>query len=164
MLGMLIGFDWIFRWVNPLVYRRLVVIGSGTDLSGDQRVAAQTIGRKQDPDPGPRGPHRSGRANLRDRHLHPLPESPPGSRTPHANRRARRRNQRRMDPDRELNRFRTSYADPEGYDVRAYAGNRRGSSHAARRHSAVPSSPLSLMSAVTDLRFREPESPTAARG
>jgi putative Mg2+ transporter-C (MgtC) family protein len=33
MLVVLIGFDWIFRWVNPVVYRRLVVIGSGTDLS-----------------------------------------------------------------------------------------------------------------------------------
>jgi putative Mg2+ transporter-C (MgtC) family protein len=33
MLGVLIGFDWIFRWVNPLVYRRLVVVGSGTDLT-----------------------------------------------------------------------------------------------------------------------------------
>jgi putative Mg2+ transporter-C (MgtC) family protein len=33
MLAILIGFDWIFRWVNPLVYRRLVVSGSGTDLS-----------------------------------------------------------------------------------------------------------------------------------
>ena len=33
MLGVLIGFDWVFRWVNPIVYRRLVVIGSGTDLT-----------------------------------------------------------------------------------------------------------------------------------
>jgi putative Mg2+ transporter-C (MgtC) family protein len=33
MLGILVVFDWIFRWVNPLVYRRLVVIGSGTDLA-----------------------------------------------------------------------------------------------------------------------------------
>jgi uncharacterized membrane protein YhiD involved in acid resistance len=33
MLVVLIGFDWIFRWVNPVVYRRLVVIGSGTDLA-----------------------------------------------------------------------------------------------------------------------------------
>jgi putative Mg2+ transporter-C (MgtC) family protein len=33
MLSVLIGFDWIFRWVNPVVYRRLVVIGSGTDLA-----------------------------------------------------------------------------------------------------------------------------------
>ena len=39
-LGVLVGaiaalvvFDWVFRWVNPLVYRRLVVIGSGTDLA-----------------------------------------------------------------------------------------------------------------------------------
>ncbi len=32
MLAVLIGFDWIFRWVNPIVYRRLLVIGSGTDL------------------------------------------------------------------------------------------------------------------------------------
>ena len=32
MLAVLIGFDWAFRWVNPIVYRRLVVIGSGTDL------------------------------------------------------------------------------------------------------------------------------------
>ena len=33
MLAVLIGFDWIFRWVNPVVYRRLMVIGSGTDLA-----------------------------------------------------------------------------------------------------------------------------------
>jgi uncharacterized membrane protein YhiD involved in acid resistance len=33
MLVVLIGFDWIFRWVNPIVYRRLVVIGLGTDLA-----------------------------------------------------------------------------------------------------------------------------------
>ncbi len=33
MLVVLIGFDWIFRWVNPVVYRRLVVIGLGTDPS-----------------------------------------------------------------------------------------------------------------------------------
>jgi putative Mg2+ transporter-C (MgtC) family protein len=33
MLAVLIGFDWVFRWVNPIVYRRLVVIGSGTDLA-----------------------------------------------------------------------------------------------------------------------------------
>ena len=33
MLAVLIGFDWIFRWVNPIVYRRLMVIGSGTDLA-----------------------------------------------------------------------------------------------------------------------------------
>jgi len=33
MLAVLIGFDWAFRWVNPVVYRRLVVIGSGPDLS-----------------------------------------------------------------------------------------------------------------------------------
>jgi len=33
MLAVLIGFDWLFRWVNPVVYRRLVVIGSGTDLA-----------------------------------------------------------------------------------------------------------------------------------
>jgi hypothetical protein len=32
MLVVLIVFDWIFRWVTPLVYRRLVVVGSGTDL------------------------------------------------------------------------------------------------------------------------------------
>ncbi len=32
MLVVLIGIDWIFRWINPIVYRRLVVIGSGTDL------------------------------------------------------------------------------------------------------------------------------------
>jgi putative Mg2+ transporter-C (MgtC) family protein len=32
MLVVLIGFDWIFRWVTPVVYRRLVVVGSGTDL------------------------------------------------------------------------------------------------------------------------------------
>jgi len=33
MLTILIGFDWIFRWVKPVVYRRLVVIGSGADLA-----------------------------------------------------------------------------------------------------------------------------------
>jgi putative Mg2+ transporter-C (MgtC) family protein len=33
MLVVLIVFDWIFRWVTPLVYRRLVVVGSGTDLT-----------------------------------------------------------------------------------------------------------------------------------
>jgi len=33
MLAVLIGFAWIFRWVNPVVYRRLLVIGSGTDLT-----------------------------------------------------------------------------------------------------------------------------------
>jgi len=33
MLMVLIGFDWIFRWVKPIVYRRLVVTGSGTDLT-----------------------------------------------------------------------------------------------------------------------------------
>jgi len=33
MLVVLIGFDWVFRWVNPIIYRRLVVIGSGTDVS-----------------------------------------------------------------------------------------------------------------------------------
>jgi putative Mg2+ transporter-C (MgtC) family protein len=33
MLVVLIGFDWIFRWVRPIVYRRLVVIGPGTDLA-----------------------------------------------------------------------------------------------------------------------------------
>ena len=32
MLVVLIGFDWIFRWVTPVVYRRLVVVGSGTRL------------------------------------------------------------------------------------------------------------------------------------
>jgi putative Mg2+ transporter-C (MgtC) family protein len=34
MLVVLVVFDWIFRWVTPLVYRRLVVVGSGTDLTG----------------------------------------------------------------------------------------------------------------------------------
>ena len=34
MLVVLIGFDWVFRWVTPVVYRRLVVLGSGTDLTG----------------------------------------------------------------------------------------------------------------------------------
>ena len=34
MLVVLIGFDWVFRWVTPVVYRRLVVLGSGTDLAG----------------------------------------------------------------------------------------------------------------------------------
>ena len=33
MLAVLIGFDWIFRWVTPVVYRRLVVVGSGTQLT-----------------------------------------------------------------------------------------------------------------------------------
>jgi putative Mg2+ transporter-C (MgtC) family protein len=33
MLVVLIGFDWIFRWVTPVVYRRLVVVGSGTQLT-----------------------------------------------------------------------------------------------------------------------------------
>ncbi len=33
MLAVLIGVDWIFRWVRPLVYRRLVVVGSGSDLT-----------------------------------------------------------------------------------------------------------------------------------
>jgi putative Mg2+ transporter-C (MgtC) family protein len=33
MLAVLVGFDWVFRWVNPVVYRRLIVIGSGTDLT-----------------------------------------------------------------------------------------------------------------------------------
>ncbi len=33
MLAVLIGFDWIFRWVKPIVYRRLVIIGSGADLA-----------------------------------------------------------------------------------------------------------------------------------
>ncbi len=32
MLAVLIGFDRIFRWVNPIIYRRLVVVGSGMDL------------------------------------------------------------------------------------------------------------------------------------
>jgi putative Mg2+ transporter-C (MgtC) family protein len=32
MLVVLIGFDWIFRWVTPVVYRRLVVVGSGDNL------------------------------------------------------------------------------------------------------------------------------------
>lgn len=33
MLTVLIGFDWVFRWVKPVVYRRLVVVGQGLRLS-----------------------------------------------------------------------------------------------------------------------------------
>jgi len=33
MLVVLVGFDWIFRWVKPVIYRRLVVIGAGVDLA-----------------------------------------------------------------------------------------------------------------------------------
>jgi putative Mg2+ transporter-C (MgtC) family protein len=33
MLAVLIGFDWIFRWVKPIVYRRMLVTGSGADLT-----------------------------------------------------------------------------------------------------------------------------------
>jgi len=33
MLGVLVGFDWIFRWVKPVIYRRLVVVCSKADLS-----------------------------------------------------------------------------------------------------------------------------------
>jgi putative Mg2+ transporter-C (MgtC) family protein len=32
LLAILIGFDWLFRWVKPVVYRRLVVVGQGTKL------------------------------------------------------------------------------------------------------------------------------------
>jgi putative Mg2+ transporter-C (MgtC) family protein len=33
MLVVLIGFDWMFRWVKPIVYRRLVIVGSGTNVA-----------------------------------------------------------------------------------------------------------------------------------
>jgi hypothetical protein len=97
MLAVLIGVDWIFRWVRPIVYRRLVVVGSGADLTARSAVP------KQDSDPGHRGPHRPGRTNLRDRYLHPLPESPPGPETPHAGRRSGRCFARRVGPDLGLN-------------------------------------------------------------
>jgi putative Mg2+ transporter-C (MgtC) family protein len=59
MLVVLIGFDWIFRWVNPVVYRRLVVTGSGTDLAAisasvrevldGNKIRVQDIGGRIDP-------------------------------------------------------------------------------------------------------------------
>ncbi len=44
MLAVLIGFDWLFRWVNPIVYRRLVVLGSGTDLAGISASLREVLG------------------------------------------------------------------------------------------------------------------------
>jgi putative Mg2+ transporter-C (MgtC) family protein len=59
MLAVLIGFDWIFRWVTPVVYRRLVVVGSGTQLTeisaslrevlNGSGVRIQDIGGRIDP-------------------------------------------------------------------------------------------------------------------
>ena len=51
----------------------------GDRSRGDQRIGARSIRGKQNQGPGHRGPHRSDRANLQDRHLHPLPKSSPGS-------------------------------------------------------------------------------------
>jgi putative Mg2+ transporter-C (MgtC) family protein len=34
MLGVLIAFNWIFRWVTPVVYRRLVISGRGVEMAG----------------------------------------------------------------------------------------------------------------------------------
>jgi putative Mg2+ transporter-C (MgtC) family protein len=52
MLAVLIGFDWVFRWVNPVVYRRLVVIGSGADLTAIsasvRKILAENKIRTQD--------------------------------------------------------------------------------------------------------------------
>jgi len=48
----LVGFDWIFRWVKPVIYRRLVVVGAGVDLgaisSSLQAVLAEHKVRIQD--------------------------------------------------------------------------------------------------------------------
>jgi len=59
MLVVLIGFDWIFRWVKPVVYRRLVVIGSGADLTAissslhevlaEHKIRIQDIAGRIDP-------------------------------------------------------------------------------------------------------------------
>jgi putative Mg2+ transporter-C (MgtC) family protein len=34
MLGVLIAFNWIFRWVTPVVYRRLAISGQGVAMAG----------------------------------------------------------------------------------------------------------------------------------
>ncbi len=47
MLVVLIGFDWVFRWVNPIVYRRLVVIGSGTDLPAISASVCEILKQRQ---------------------------------------------------------------------------------------------------------------------
>jgi putative Mg2+ transporter-C (MgtC) family protein len=59
MLAVLIGFDWIFRWVKPVVYRRLLVIGSGTDHAAisalvrevldENKIRVQDIAGRVDP-------------------------------------------------------------------------------------------------------------------
>ncbi len=47
MLAVLIGFDWSFRWVTPVVYRRLIVAGSGTDLTQiSASLRGVLVGRK----------------------------------------------------------------------------------------------------------------------
>jgi putative Mg2+ transporter-C (MgtC) family protein len=47
MLAVLIGFDWAFRWVNPVVYRRLVVLGSGTDLTAISAALREVLQGKK---------------------------------------------------------------------------------------------------------------------
>jgi putative Mg2+ transporter-C (MgtC) family protein len=47
MLAVLIGFDWAFRWVNPVVYRRLVVLGSGTDLTAISAALREVLTEKK---------------------------------------------------------------------------------------------------------------------
>jgi putative Mg2+ transporter-C (MgtC) family protein len=44
MLVVLIGFDWVFRWVRPIVYRRLVVLGPGTDLASISASLREVLG------------------------------------------------------------------------------------------------------------------------
>ncbi|MFV1979041.1 MAG: MgtC/SapB family protein [Myxococcota bacterium] len=47
MLAVLFCFDWIFRLVNPVVYRRLVVIGSGTDLAAISASVRKVLAGKK---------------------------------------------------------------------------------------------------------------------
>jgi len=59
MLVVLVGFDWIFRWVKPLVYRRVLVRGAGTDLTAisaalrgllaEHKIRVQDLAGRVDP-------------------------------------------------------------------------------------------------------------------
>jgi uncharacterized membrane protein YhiD involved in acid resistance len=47
MIAVLVGFDWLFRWVNSVVYRRLVVVGSGTDLAAISASVRKVLAGKK---------------------------------------------------------------------------------------------------------------------
>jgi putative Mg2+ transporter-C (MgtC) family protein len=46
MLAVLIGFDWIFRWVKPVVYRRLVITGKGSNLPEVSNEVSELLKRE----------------------------------------------------------------------------------------------------------------------